>query len=103
MPISTPNGIDYADDQERYLLFNLQDPAARERLRAALCGEDEKFQRVIEVSGPSGIGKGYLLQSAAVAAGQSGHAWTYGVLDLDEKNPEGVSAGDSISIPRRAM
>jgi hypothetical protein len=96
MPISTPNGIDYADDQERYLLFNLQDPAARERLRTALCGEDVNFQRVIEVRGPSGIGKGYLLQSAAVAAGRSDHAWTYAALDLDATNPEGVSAGDYV-------
>ena len=94
MPISTSNGIDYADDQERYLRLNLHDPAARERLRAALCDEDAAFERVIELRGPSGIGKGYLLHSATVAAGLRGCAWTYAVLDLDATNPDGVSLGD---------
>lgn len=93
MPVATPEGVRYLDAHERFLSFNLHDPQARERLRAALCGKDDTFERVVEVRGPADIGKGYLLESATVAAGELGHPWTLATLDLDGTSPEGVDAG----------
>jgi len=57
MAFSTPDGLGFADPQDQYRRWNLQDPAVRERLRAAVCGEDPTFQRVIELRGAGGSGK----------------------------------------------
>ncbi len=94
MPLSTPGGIGFADDTERYGRWNLHDPAARAALTAALCGEDAAFQGLIEVRGGPDSGKGYLLESAAWAAGTRGHPWVHAALDLDAASPDGVLAGD---------
>ena len=94
MAFATPNGLGFADPADQYHRWNLHDPALRERLRAALCGEDPAFQRVIELRGPAGSGKTYLLRAAAFDAGRCGWPLVHAVLDLDAASPDGVSAGD---------
>jgi tetratricopeptide (TPR) repeat protein len=101
MPIVTADGIRYSDERERLLGFNLHDPAIREPLRAALCGEPlpaadgtpRPFERVIELRGASHSGKTYLLQAAALAAAEQGHGLVHAMLDIDASNPDGVALG----------
>lgn len=94
MSYSNPDGIAFADPNDQYRRWNLHDPAQCERLCAALCDADPAFQRVIELRGPSGSGKGYLLRAAAHAAAARGHRWTCARMDLDAASPDGVIAGD---------
>jgi hypothetical protein len=97
MSYTAPDGIAFADPDYHYRRWNLQDPEQHERLRAALCGEDAGFQRVIELRGPAGSGKGYLLRAAAHAAGSRGHPWVCAAMDLDAASPDGVIAGDYLA------
>ncbi|AUB84127.1 hypothetical protein THSYN_26445 [Candidatus Thiodictyon syntrophicum] len=94
MAFSTPAGLGFTGPADQYHRWNLHDPALRGRLRAALCGEDPAFQRVIELRGPTGSGKTYLLRAAAFDAGRCGWPLVHAVLDLDAASPDGVLAED---------
>lgn len=70
-------------DDSRYGLYNFHDPQDLERLSAALSGADQSFEGVIEISGPAGYGREYLLRAACHALERSGQPLQWVKLGQD--------------------
>lgn len=89
-------GIEFEDEREQYRLYNFQDPARVARLRDALLGKIPGFERIIELSGPSGAGQCYLIHAAAHAATEAGSPTRAVRLDTLDYEPDRTTPAEYV-------